>query len=289
MTFRAAAVQLGPASATIKATLARILTLLDKAAEQKITLAVLPELALTPYFAATIHDRAAQYADKEENDAAISAITTKARNCAMTVILPFAEQNGNRIYNSMAFINSRGEHVGTFRKMHIPGFVEQKESGEVTILEKRYFAPGDNGFAVHDCEPWKLGGLICYDRRFPEAYRSLFLQGVDVICIGYNTPVMPASTLSASRHASELAMCGGAYSNGTYVVAAGKAGMEGGLRYIGGSVVIGPDGRLLSKAKTMGDELVVADIDLQRQQLIRDRWDFHANRRPDSYLMSAAV
>lgn len=281
-----AALQLGPASGSITETAERIIALLDAAAERGVMLCVLPELALTPYFAAKVHNLAAAYADEAQNAAALDAVSAKARETKMAVVLPFAELSGNGIFNAMAFINDQGQRVGLFRKMHIPGFEEPKADGEMTILEKRYFQQGDLGFGVFDTGGLKLGGLICYDRRFPEAYRSLYLQGADVICIGYNTPVMPGHTLSSARRASELAMCGGAYSNATYVVAAGKAGMEDGVRYIGGSVVIGPDGTILAKAKSMGDELVTAEIDLERQEAARSRWAFDVNRRPADYVMT---
>lgn len=287
MKFFAAALQLGPAGPSIAETAARILPQIDSAAEQSVTLLVLPELALTPYFAATVHDMAGSYAEKDANDAAIAAISDKAKQYGMAIVLPFAEISGNQLYNSMAFIDTHGKRVGTFRKMHIPGFVEPKPNGEVTILEKRYFTPGDLGFGVHDAGTAKLGGLICYDRRFPEAYRSLVHNGADIICIGYNTPVMPKGTLSGARRASELAMCGGAYSNGTFVIAAGKAGVENGMRYIGGSLIAGPDGMILKKAKSMGDELVIAEIDMDRQAAVRERWAFEVNRRPADYVMTA--
>lgn len=286
MTFLAAALQLGPAGPSIGTTLSRILSLLDQAGDQGVKLVVLPELALTPYFGATVHELSGHYASKPENDEAIAAVGEKAKDHAMAIVLPFAELSGNQVYNSMAFIDTAGRHVGTFRKMHIPGFVEPKPNGEVTILEKRYFTPGDLGFGVYDTAPLKLGGLICYDRRFPEAYRSLAHNGADIICVGYNTPVMPKNTLSAARRASELAMCGGAYSNGTYVIAAGKAGMENGMRYIGGSLIAGPDGMIVKKAKNMGDELVVAEIDMEKQASIRERWAFAVNRRPADYVMT---
>jgi predicted amidohydrolase len=289
MKFKAAALQLGPAGPGIAETVSRILPQLDEAAGEGVTLLVLPELALTPYFAASIHDRAHGYAAKAENDEAIAAISEKAKTHGMAIVLPYAELSGNQIYNSMAFIDTKGKNVGTFRKMHIPGFVDPKPNGETTILEKRYFAPGDLGFAVYDTSPLKLGGLICYDRRFPEAYRSLAHNGADIICIGYNTPVMGKSTLASARRASELAMCGGAYSNGTFVIAAGKAGVENGMRYIGGSLIAGPDGMIMKKAKGMGDELVIAEIDMERQASIRDRWAFEVNRRPADYVMTAQV
>lgn len=279
-----AALQMGPAAPTISQTAERILDLVTKAGDQGITLAVLPELALTPYFAAEIHDDLTRFVSPEENQSAIDAISARASGFGMALVLPFAEQNNVGLYNSMAFIDQKGQRVGTFRKMHIPGQVEPKPDTPITILEKRYFLPGDLGFAVHDTGAAKVGGLICYDRRFPESYRSLAINGAEVIAVSYNTPVMPGGTLGQARKASELAISAGAYFTGTTVIAAGKAGKENGVRYIGRSFVVGSDGSILARAKTNHDEVVAAEIDLDRQAAIRQRWAFATNRRPADYV-----
>lgn len=289
MTILAAALQLGPANTTIRQTVERILVLIDSAARRGVTLAGLPELALTPYFAAQVHSDLDPYVSLTENQWAIATISAALKSAKMACSVPFAEIEDQSLYNSMAFIDASGKRVGTFRKMHIPGQVEPKADGSMTILEKRYFAPGDLGFGVFDAGGLRLGGLICYDRRFPEAYRSLANNGADVMCVGYNTPVMGGGTLAAARRASELAMCGGAYSTATHIIGAGKAGTEGNVRYIGGSLIIGPDGVILNKARTNGDEVVLAEIDLEKQAKVRERWNFEVNRRPADYVMTAAV
>ncbi len=286
--FLAAALQLGPASPTIGETTERILALIDKAAAAGVRLAALPELALTPYFAAEVHSDLDRYTSLSDNAAAMEAISARVKAANMAITVPFAELAGNEVYNSMAIFDDEGKQVGTFRKMHIPGQVDPKPEGAFTILEKRYFLPGDLGFGVFDTGPGKVGGLICYDRRFPESFRSLANNGADVICVGYNTPAMKPGTIASGRRASELAMQAGAYSTGTYVLGVGKAGVEGGVKYIGGSVIIGPDGMVIKRAKSAGDEMIVAEIDLDRQQAIRDRWNFPVNRRTD-YVMTAAV
>ena len=79
-------------------------------------------------------------------------------------------------------------------------------------------------------------------------------------------------------------MRGGAYFTGSYVIGSGKAGRENGVRYIGGSLVIGPDGEILKRAAASGDEVVAAEIDLAKVAAIRGRWRFDVNRRPDVYL-----
>ena len=292
MTILAAALQLGPASRTIEAMVERILALVETAGAAGVKLAVLPELALTPYFAAMVHHELDVFVDEAANQPATKAIAAAAAAQGMAIVVPFAERAGNQIYNSMAFFDDQGKLAGNFRKMHIPGQVDPKEDGSFTIMEKRYFAPGDLGFGAFDTGVAKLGGLICYDRRFPESYRSLAINGADIICVGYNTPVMPNSpgaTLAAARRASELAMCGGAYSNATYVIGAGKAGVENKVRYIGGSLIIGPDGVILKRARTAGDEVVMAEIDLDKQKVMRERWAFDKNRRPADYVLEATA
>ena len=280
-----AALQLGPAAPTIAETAERILALLDKAGAAGVALAVLPELALTPYFAAAVHEDLTPYVDPGQNRAAIEAVSVHAARYGMAVVLPFAELSDAGLYNAMGFIDDKGTHVGTFRKMHIPGQTEPKPDTPITILEKRYFLPGDLGFAVHDMGAAKVGGLICYDRRFPESYRSLAMNGAEIIAVSYNTPVMPGSTLGQARKASELAISAGAYFTGTAVIAAGKAGKENGVRYIGRSFVVGSDGSILARAKTNHDEMVLAELDLERQAKIRERWAFAVTRRPDDYVM----
>jgi predicted amidohydrolase len=281
-----AALQMGPAGPSIAATAERILVLVDQAGAAGVKLAVLPELALTPYFAAEIHTDLDAYVSTTENAAALDAVMARAKHNGMSLVLPYAEQTNDGLYNSMAFIHREGTKVGTFRKMHIPGEVEPKPDAKISILEKRYFKAGDLGFGVYDVGAANIGGLICYDRRFPESYRSLSINGAEVIAVGYNTPVMPGGTLRQARRASELAITAGAYYTGTSVIAAGKAGRENGVTFIGGSFVAGPDGVLLAKARTNGDEVVMAELDMDKQVKIRERWGFSRNRRPADYVLS---
>lgn len=286
MPFIAAAIQLGPASPSISETATRIVNLLGQARDQGVVLASLPELALTPYFAAEVHADISRFASADENADAMERISCAAREAGIAMTLPFAEIDRECLFNSMAVLDSDGSRKGTFRKVHIPGQPEPKADGAFTIMEKRYFTAGDLGFGVFDTAPAKLGGLICYDRRFPESYRSLQVNGAEVICIGYNTPVSPGGPgLAKGRRASELAMRSGAYFTGSYILAAGKAGWEGGVQYIGGSLVIAPDGEILKKAKSNGDEVIAAEIDLVKVHAIRARMNHAENRRPDVYVM----
>ena len=124
---------------------------------------------------------------------------------------------------------------------------------------------GDLGFPVFDGFGGKVGMLICNDRRWPEAYRVLGLQGVELICIGYNTPVHNPPAPEHDRFGdfhNHLVMQAGAYQNGTFVVGVAKAGAEEGIDHIGGSCVIHPSGTIVAQCTTLGDEVVVAACDL---------------------------
>ena len=280
----AAALQLGPASDTIAATTDRILALMEGAAATGVTLAVLPELALSPYFAAKVQD-VDRWTDPVENARALRRIEEAAAGLGMATVASFAERTAAGLYNSMAFIGPDGARTGLFRKIHIPGTVEPDPAKALNILEKRYFLPGDLGFGTFRTGPVMAGGLICYDRRFPESWRSLMMAGAELFCAAYNTPVMPGNTLAEARRQSELAICGGAYSNATHAIAAGKAGLENGHTFIGGSFICGPDGAILAQATTMGDEVITAEIDLAAQRAQRRRWNFEVNRKPAEYRM----
>src|SRR3546814_6878436 len=93
-----------------------------------------------------------------------------------------------RHFNTSILVNDKGRIVGKYRKVHLPGHSEHEPQRPWQHLEKRYFEPGDLGFPV-----WRtMGGIhgmgICNDRRWPEVYRAMSLQGVEVVSIGYNPP-----------------------------------------------------------------------------------------------------
>ena len=282
-----AAAQLGPASPTHAETVSRIVTLMHAAAEAGAELVVFPELALSPYFATTIRDDVAGFFETEMPSPQTAVIFDVAASRRLATVLPFAERDGATFYNGAVFIDETGVEVGRFRKVHIPGRVEPAEDGSSTSFEKRYFTPGNLGFPLYPSPVGELGMLICYDRRFPESYRCLGLAGAEVIAIGYNTGLAkkPDGTKSQElgQELSELAMRSGAYANGLYVIAAGKGGVEEGTPYIGGSLIIGPTGEVLAKAKTDADELVVAEIDRAAAAKIRERQNLALNRHPEKY------
>ena len=278
-----AAGQLGPADATRAGTVKRIVSLIRQAGDAGVRLLVLPELALSPYFAAEVHADIGAFVEPGFPSEETRPIVTAVRDTGVVTVVPHAERQGNIVYNSSVVLGADGAPAGWYRKSHIPGQVEPDRPGEFAILEKRYFAPGDLGFPLHASPAGPFGIGICYDRRFPELYRCYALAGASLVACCFNTPVMAGETLPSTQEAQELAVRGGAIANAVAVIAAGKAGVEGGVRFSAGSCVIDHKGRILAKAETEGDELVTAELDLAAAAAARQRMDLAGNRRPALY------
>ena len=282
-TARVAAGQLGPADATRAGTVKRIVSLIRQAGDAGVSLLVLPELALSPYFAAEVREDIGGFVEPGFPSEETRPIVAAVRDTGVVTVVPHAERQDGAVYNSSVVLGADGAVTGRYRKSHIPGKVEPDQPGEFAILEKRYFAPGDLGFPLHESPAGPFGIGICYDRRFPELYRCYALQGASIVACCFNTPVMAGETLESTQEAQELAVRGGAIANAVAVIAAGKAGVEGGVRFSAGSCVIDHRGRILAKAVSEGDELVVADLDLTAAAAARERMNLAVNRRPELY------
>jgi predicted amidohydrolase len=177
--------------------------------------------------------------------------------------------------------------------VHLPGSVEPRAGAAYQQLEKRYFEYGDLGFPAFRAGPdWRhaiMGMMICNDRRWPEGWRVLGLQGVELVCVGYNSaaydPNGGVSEDAALRtFHSKLVTQANAYMNATWAIAVAKAGNEDGSGLIGGSCIVDPNGRIVTEVQTLGDEIVVADLDLDLCRQGKDKmFNFAAHRRPEQY------
>ncbi len=154
-----------------------------------------------------------------------------------------------------------GAIIAKYRKIHLPGHAEPDPARQFQHLEKRYFEPGNLGFKTWDALGGVLGILICNDRRWPEAFRVLGLQGVELVLIGYNTPAVNGQIFEPPHlraFHNHLTMQAGAYQNGTWVVGVAKAGREGGVDMMGGSAIISPNGEIMAQSASLEDELILA-------------------------------
>ena len=170
--------------------------------------------------------------------------------------------------------------------MHLPGHAEHEPWRRFQHLEKCYFEPG-SGFGVVDAFDGVIGMAICNDRRWPETYRVMGLQGVEMVLLGYNTPVHnpPAPEHDdLSLFHNRLVMQAGAYQNGTWVVGVAKAGIEEGVDQIGGSCIVAPSGEIVAACTTKGDEIALARCDLDLcNSYKRTIFNFDIHRQPHAY------
>ena len=277
-----AATQLGPASTSKAEMVERLISLVHDAGCSGVEFLCFPELALIPYFCTKVRDEYDSFFSTEIPSPETEPLFRAAKERGIAFVLPYAEKDGDAHYNCVVFTDSDGRVLGKYRKVHIPGSVDPKGERKPEILEKRYFTPGDLGFPVFQTSTARVGALICYDRRFPESFRCLGLEGAEIICAPYNTPAS-GKPKEEGQAALELAIRAGAYANGCYAIGAGKAGVEDGEEFIGGSFIAVPSGEIVAKAVSRGDETVIATLDLEVVDQVRRGWDFQVNRRPETY------
>ena len=271
---------------------ARMIALLDQAKQQGCDLVVFPELTLTTFFPRWFmadQGEVDRWFEREMPGPDTRPLFERAREHGMAMSIGYAELTAAGDHFNTAILTDRhGDIVGKYRKVHLPGHSEFDPERAFQHLEKRYFLPGDLGFPVTRALGGLLGMCICNDRRWPETYRVMGLQGVEMIVLGYNTPAVnsqrsaegPEDRLFHNR----LVLQSGAYQNSTWVVAVAKAGIEDGHPLIGGSVIVDPDGKIVAEAGTEADELIVHACDLDAcgfgKQTI---FDFARHRRIEHY------
>lgn len=286
--------QLGPIQKAEprEAVVARMLALMDAAKRAGADLIVYPELALTTFFPRWYMEDQAEvdrWFEREMPSAATAPLFARAAEIGMAMSFGYAELTpGGRHFNTSILTDKKGAIVGTYRKVHLPGHAEYDPERAFQHLEKRYFEPGDLGFPVWRALGGIVGMCICNDRRWPETYRVMGLQGVELILLGYNTPSVNSqnSTEGPEKRLfhNKLVLQAGAYQNATWVVAVAKAGVEDGHPLIGGSVIVNPDGEVVAEAESEGDELIVHACDLDACTFGKKTiFDFARHRRVEHY------
>ncbi len=296
------AAQLGPVQrADSRASVVeRLRVLLRDAASAGCDLVVFPELALTTFFPrwylADITEADHFYETSMPNDAT-QPLFDEARElgvgfCLGYALLETGADGAQHRWNVQTLVERDGSVVATFKKVHIPGHESNEPGRPFQHLERYYFEPSPDGFGVSDAFGGRVGMMICNDRRWPESYRLMGLQGVELILCGYNTPLHyapdPSQDPLQAFH-NQLVMSSGAYQNGTFVVGVAKGGVEEGVESLAESSIFAPSGELLARTVTDGDELAVAECDLDWcKQYTGTLFDFARYRRPDLYAPLAA-
>ncbi|KAI9845818.1 MAG: hypothetical protein M1837_004498 [Sclerophora amabilis] len=302
-----AAAQVGPVHRDSEraSTLLRMIDLLEDAASQGAKIVTFPECTFTTFFPRhLINDIAEldQYFEHGEDiraSANIKPLFDSAHKLGVDISVGFAERTASgQGFNTAVYFSARaGEIISKYRKVHLPGTKEPFDKPDaVNQLEKRYFEPGNLGFEafrapdiLSDCLKAGtkvvstagkgdaiFGTLICNDRRWPEAWRCLGLQGVELVMCGYNTPSWAPDLWGMRKEMSreeaeaevlfhhKLVMQSNSYMNSCFSISAARVGPDDGtFDMIGGSMIVSPEGHIIAEAKGKDDELVMAEIDLE--------------------------
>ena len=296
------AAQLGPIARdeARSSAVARMIVLMTEAKSRGVELVVFPELALTTFFPRWYFEDQAEvdsFFETEMPGPDTLPLFEAAIKLGIGFYLGYAElveeEGQTHHFNTSIIVDKSGEIVGKYRKVHLPGHHDHESWRPFQHLEKRYFETGNLGFPTFNAFGGVLGMCICNDRRWPETFRVMGLQGVELVMVGYNTPEhyppAPEHDHLQNFH-NHLVMQAGAYQNGTWIVGVAKAGQEEGCDLIGGTCIVAPTGEIVAECKTLGDELIVQECDLDRCREIQTKvFDFAQHREPESYQLITAT
>ncbi|PAF47600.1 carbon-nitrogen hydrolase [Helicobacter sp. 12S02634-8] len=264
-------------------TIAHTRTMIAQAKEQGAQLIALQELHTREYFCQTEDVGCFDYGDTYGSDQAFFAQI--AKEFEVVLVSSLFEKRATGLYHNTAVVFEKdGSIAGKYRKMHIPD--------DPGFYEKFYFTPGDLGFEPIATSIGKLGVLICWDQWYPEAARIMALKGADMLiyptAIGFSQED-PSLEQARQREAWIAIQRGHSIANSLPVITINRTGFECspatalGIEFWGSSFIFGPQGELLAQASTQADEILLADLDLQRSEELRRIWPFLRDRRIDAY------
>jgi predicted amidohydrolase len=294
--LRAAVAQLGPIhlADTRTAVVKRLTALMRDAHARGAEFVVFPELALTTFFPRywmTDQNEIDRFFEREMPGSESRPLFNLARELGVGFYLGYAELTQEKgelhRYNTSILVDRDGRIIGRYRKIHLPGHSEHLLNAPFQHLEKRYFEVGNEGFKVWRALGAVVGMCICNDRRWPETFRVMGLQGVEIVALGYNTPTEnihhpEPEHLRMFHHL--ISMQANAYQNAAWILAAAKAGKEDGYGLIGGSVIIAPTGEIAARALGEDDEVIAATLDLELGEYLRRTiFNFEKHRRVEHY------
>ena len=236
----------------------------------------------------TMSVRLTGFFEREIPNAETQPLFDLAADLGVGFYLGYAEAVGDgRRYNTSVLVGPDGKILGKYRKVHLPGHDDNRPHLPFQHLEKKYFQPGDLGFPVWRAFDSIVGMLICNDRRWPEAYRVMGLQGVELVALGFNTPshnIYHPETPHLRMFHHRLSVQAGAYQNATWVVATAKAGAEDGYHMFGGSCIVAPTGEIMAQTVSEEDEVIAFHCDLDLCQHYKtSTFAFERHRRIEHY------
>jgi beta-ureidopropionase len=259
--------------------LAAHIPLIEKAGKAGVQVLSFQEVFTQPYFCPSQDPKWYRAAEKIPDGHTTKLMQEYAKKYNMVIVVPIYEEDITGVYyNTAAVIDADGKYLGKYRKTHIP-----QVAG---FWEKFFFKPGFSNWPVFNTAYLKLGVYICYDRHFPEGWRALALNGAEYI-------VNPSATVAGlSQYLWKLEQPASAVANGCYIGAINRPGTEAPWnigKFYGTSYIVNPRGEFLVTASEDKDELVIADMDMDIVQQVRDKWQFFRDRRPETYLQLTSI
>jgi N-carbamoylputrescine amidase len=263
-----------PVAAIKKAMIDKNVALIAEAAGRDAQVVCLQELFYGPYFCAEQQARWYDLTERVPDGATTRLMVDLAKKHDLVLVVPVYEEDLTGVYyNTAAVIDADGRYLGKFRKMHIPHCAPG-------FWEKFYFRPGNLGYPVFETRVGKVGVYICYDRHFPEGARCLGLNGAEIV---FN----PSATVAGlSEYLWKLEQPAHAVANGYFIGAINRPGYEEPWRigeFYGQSYFCDPRGQMLAVGRRDGDDVVIADLDLDLIREVRNSWQFFRDRRPETY------
>lgn len=198
------------------------------------------------------------------------ALARFATDHGVVVVANLYERDVDRCFDCSPVIDADGTLLGRVRMVHITDYP--------CFHERGYYAPGDTGAPVFSTRAGRVGVAICYDRHFPEYMRALALDGAEVVVVPQAGAV---GEWPEGLYEAELRVA--AFQNGYFTALCNRVGAEECLEFAGESFVCAPDGRILARAASRRDDLLLVDLDLSEVATSHARRLFLPDRRPELY------
>ncbi len=245
--------------------------LVELAAGEGSDLVLFPEMSVLEFFPRVCHDESFFCCAEPIPGPTTEWFAQLARQNNIHIVYNHYEKSPEHLFfDACAVVNRNGEFVGRQRMMHI--------AEAAGYDEKFYYTPGWDQYRVFDLEGWRFGIAICYDRHFPEVFRSFLLQGAELVLI---PTAVAASEPFTDVYAMEMQAA--AITHGVYIAMANRVGREDPLHFIGQSMVISPEGKILAQLGAESTAASTVEIDKASVTRGRTRFPFLRDRRPDTY------
>ncbi len=254
--------QTSPVLNEIERNLQTMESAIEQACQRKrVDLLIFPELATTGYDCGM---RFAEFAQPKTGEV-VERVASWATAYGLHIVLGMAERQKveSVLYSAALLVDPEGKVAGDYQKVHLRG------------EQRLVFRPGYR-YVVAETDLGRLGLLVGWDLAFPEAARSLALEGAELICLCGSWQAPQARewrTLITAR----------AYENGVYLAACNRVGQEPSDTFIGESMLVGPRGEIAVHLEGDAAGIALATVDLDRVRQVQEETQLLQARQPRSY------